>query len=627
MLAGLGWATAQGQTPVSGSVHANTTWTRSGSPYQVTGNVRVEAGVTLTVEAGVQVRFAQFQGLTVDGTLRAIGNAGTPVVFTGATETPNWWSGIVVRNTGSAALEHTQIRYAGYWNRSGLLKIGTGDLTLRHTTFEHNDLAGLNLQPGSRAFVFEQNAFSHNTRGVQVGLNASFRDDDATAYADNGSDVFLEGGTLTQDTQCYLNPAYSILVGSTLTVGTSAKLEVLPGTVLKFAQFQGLQVDGRLSAVGTALAPIQFTDWRDDRAGGDANRDGAATAPAPSWWSGIVVRNTGSATLEHAQVRYAGYWNRSGLLKIGTGDLTLRHTTFEHNDLAGLNLQPGSRAFVFEQNAFSHNTRGVQVGLNASFRDDDATAYADNGSDVFLEGGTLTQDTQWYLNPRYSMLVGSSLTVGTAAQLEILPGTVLKFAQSQGLHVDGRLTAVGTAMAPIQFTDWRDDRAGGDANRDGAATAPAPNWWSGIVVRNAGSATLEHAQIRYAGYWNLAGVVKSGTGDLTLLRSTIQHTAGDGLRLENSTGEHRVERNELAENRTGVFVRNQAQTLVLSANLIEKNIDFGVRNQGSPEVDARGNWWGHAAGPRHAVLNPGGQGDTVSNGGAVRALAHQAERG
>ncbi|MBE7500773.1 MAG: hypothetical protein HS113_10790 [Verrucomicrobiales bacterium] len=421
LLAGLGWAEAQGQTLVSGSLHAHTTWTRAGSPYQVTGTVRVEPGVTLTVEAGVQVRFAQYQGLTVDGTLRAMGNTGTPILFTGTTETPNWWSG-------------------------------------------------------------------------------------------------------------------------------------------------------------------------------------------------IVVRNAGSATLEHTQIRYAGYWNRTGLLKTGTGDLTLRHTTFEHNDLAGLNLQAGSRSFVFDQNSFSHNTRGVQVGLNASFRDDDATVYADNGADVFLEGGTLTQDTQWYLNPAYSMLVGSSLTVGTSAQLEILPGTVLKFAQYQGLLVDGSLSAVGTARAPIQFTDWRDDRAGGDANRDAAATAPAPDWWSGIVVRNTGSATLEHAQVRYAGYWNQAGLVKLGAGDLTLLRSAIQHTAGDGLRLENSAGEHLVERNALADNRTGVFVRNQARTLVLTANLIERNTDFGVRNQASPEVDARGNWWGHASGPRHAVLNPEGQGDAVSNG-------------
>ncbi|HRZ36278.1 MAG TPA: RHS repeat-associated core domain-containing protein [Candidatus Paceibacterota bacterium] len=288
---------------------------------------------------------------------------------------------------------------------------------------------------------------------------------------------------------------------------------------------------------------------------------------------------------------------------------------FEHNDLAGLYLQAGYGAFAFEENRFLHNTRGVQVGLNASFLDDDATEYADNGADVYLDGGTITAaEVEWSLKPAYAMLVGSQVTVGSEARLRILPGTVVKFAQYQGLVVDGALTAIGTAMAPITFTDWRDDTAGGDSNGDGDETVPAPDWWRGIVVRNAGSAVIDQGRVRYAGYWDYAGLVKSGTGDLTLRRTTIQRTYGSGLHLNGSVGEHLLERNNLAENRVGILAQNQAATVVLTANLVEGNRDFGVRNQNSVDVDARGNWWGHETGPRHAALNPEGQGDTVSDG-------------
>jgi len=44
-------------TDVSGVINTNTLWNLDGSPYIVTGGVLVESGATLTIEAGVEVRF------------------------------------------------------------------------------------------------------------------------------------------------------------------------------------------------------------------------------------------------------------------------------------------------------------------------------------------------------------------------------------------------------------------------------------------------------------------------------------------------------------------------------------------------------------------------------------------
>jgi hypothetical protein len=44
------------------------------------------------------------------------------------------------------------------------------------------------------------------------------------------------------------------------------------------------------------------------------------------------------------------------------------------------------------------------------------------------------------------------------------------------------------------------------------------------------------------------------------------------------------------------------------------NTGYGVRyTGGGVAVDAEYNWWGDATGPYHPTLNPGGQGDTVSD--------------
>src|SRR5436190_15028844 len=46
------------QTNVSGGIFSNTTWTFSNSPYIVTDTIVVFPGVTLTIEPGVNVKFA-----------------------------------------------------------------------------------------------------------------------------------------------------------------------------------------------------------------------------------------------------------------------------------------------------------------------------------------------------------------------------------------------------------------------------------------------------------------------------------------------------------------------------------------------------------------------------------------
>src|SRR5688572_11255582 len=83
---------AAADTLVSGTLSANTTWTLAQSPIVVTATVHVPAGVTLTIEPGVVVRFEAAQGLQVYGTLVARGTPGARIRLTStqATITPGF---------------------------------------------------------------------------------------------------------------------------------------------------------------------------------------------------------------------------------------------------------------------------------------------------------------------------------------------------------------------------------------------------------------------------------------------------------------------------------------------------------------------------------------------------------
>lgn len=73
---------ARSSTSVSGNISTNTVWTKANSPYIVEENVQVLAGVKLTIEPGVEVKFFYDRGLYIDGELKAIGTQQEKITFT-----------------------------------------------------------------------------------------------------------------------------------------------------------------------------------------------------------------------------------------------------------------------------------------------------------------------------------------------------------------------------------------------------------------------------------------------------------------------------------------------------------------------------------------------------------------
>src|SRR5262245_24782005 len=71
---------------ISSNIASNTTWGPTGSPagtiYWVTGNIGINAGVTLTIQPGVIVKFNSATSLTANGTLNANGTAPSNIIFT-----------------------------------------------------------------------------------------------------------------------------------------------------------------------------------------------------------------------------------------------------------------------------------------------------------------------------------------------------------------------------------------------------------------------------------------------------------------------------------------------------------------------------------------------------------------
>ncbi len=86
----LRFGTVQASVEVNGIIDSDTTWRKLDSPFNLTGPILVEKGVTLTVEAGVTVNLNGHY-IRVDGTLSAQGTEFDKIRFIGGgSEPPNW---------------------------------------------------------------------------------------------------------------------------------------------------------------------------------------------------------------------------------------------------------------------------------------------------------------------------------------------------------------------------------------------------------------------------------------------------------------------------------------------------------------------------------------------------------
>jgi hypothetical protein len=162
---------------VGGGIYTSTTWTRVNSPYIVDSNIVVFPGVTLTIEPGVVVKFADNQFLNIrQAQLIANGTITDSIIFTSnsLSPSPGIYSGLLADEGYGSQISYCSFKYAA--------SVFGGD-TIRHCTATYNvdGLTSLNLidscivkyctGQGAGSHDIRNSTLSNNNLGAAPGFN------------------------------------------------------------------------------------------------------------------------------------------------------------------------------------------------------------------------------------------------------------------------------------------------------------------------------------------------------------------------------------------------------------------------------------------------------------------------
>jgi flagellar hook assembly protein FlgD len=569
-------------TPVSGTISANTTWTAALSPYVLTGSVYVEGAATpvLTIQPGVTVKFNSGAELVISynnpGALAAIGTSGSPILFTAnGSTTAGFWKGLYIGNKTPATT--TQISYAtveyGGWTTytRGGIHVWSLSPTFDHLTLRNNVVAGLSVDSGSPSLT---NSTMSNNSGFAISLTASTTlgtVSGLTASGNTTDGVELRGnaGDVTVNTT-WKNIGLPYIATSTVMVqknGTPVPiLTIEAGNTIKFnangSLRSGYNYPGEIHANGTSGQPIVLT----------ANTG----SPTAGYWFGLLLYGNTTATTQitYTTISYGGGGGGiGGGVYIENASPILQNITMQNNAIAGIKVNGGSPVITnatftsnpwglylsgtgspsISSSTISSNTTGgisitspsspslqtITLSSNTGYAiSQDAsvtmgtasglTATGNTTNGIEVRGSTVTVNTTWK-SGGLPFVVSSNVTVGAASTpiLTIQAGVTVKFNAGTLLDIGwpgpGGLQAVGTSSQPITFT----------AN----SGSPTPGFWLAILMDppTAASSQIAWATISYGGRTGYYGALHVNGCSPTLSNVTLQNNNYSGLSVVNGS--------------------------------------------------------------------------------------------
>ncbi len=524
----------------------------------------VQAGATLTLNAGVRFKVTGVSGIYVAGRLLTNGATNNPVVFTSIADDtyggdtnkngansvaqPGQWVELSIGNSADlSVMQGLLVRCAG-WNGNPSVRF---DQSTASATGLRTQLSGgpcVDLSNNSRP-TLTNCAFDGGTvaaTNVRFADLSAFTGCSATGNASYDAPLITTPSTAAGESSTVLasygfNNTGVFVIPTTLSVVANSSLTLGPGVRFKVTGVTGIYVTGTLVTNGTDGDPVTLTSITDDTIGGDTNKDGAASTGQPGQWVELNFGAGSSASIVTGlSIRCSG-WNGNPSIRCSQANPTFTkvRTALSAGPCIDLsnNSVPLARFCRFDGGTLA--ATNVPFTSFAGFKQCTATGNSQANAPrvtnpTVASGSTAVVRAINTFNGSGAIHVPGTMTVAAGGTLDLGPGVVIKIENVASVNLYGTALWRGTGHDPVVFTSVNDDTWGGDSNVNGPSVGTNGQWVQ-LYVDPSATGELKHVRLACGG-WNGNPAVVARSANVTFDADRVERSGGNGFQIESCAG-------------------------------------------------------------------------------------------
>lgn len=328
-------------------------WLNHGVPYILGGgNFTVPDGNSLTIDAGVTLKFDGNRGITINGDLKAIGTSTEPITFTSNAAVParGDWRNLYFNNVDNACnLSGCILEYGGSANGTIYTNNNTSLwLAIHFSEISNSGSYGIYNTNTSYASIgvvdiHDCDNYPIRTGAGSVGYMSAF----STFTSNTPNAIRVEqqtfGGVAT-----WLDHGIPYVIWNDITINDATTLTLQAGAELKFNTGARFQVDGTLIADGDPVNHITFTSNQ--------------ALPAPGNWERLFLNAANAGTiLDYCDISYGGATNGNIDINNCSSNVSISNSTITYSSNDGVYIRNGSSPSFINSVITSNNSEGIYI--------------------------------------------------------------------------------------------------------------------------------------------------------------------------------------------------------------------------------------------------------------------------